>query len=137
MHRCAGGLWLQGHTARASLLCSVGKIFHCVRYLSAAPRISIWNKEELPEEWKELIIVSIYKKGDKTDCGNCRAYHFCSYVQNLANILLSRLTPYAEEIIGDHHGGFRCNRSTTDHIFCINQYLRKNGNTTKWCNSSL
>jgi len=31
-------LWLQGHTARASLLCSVGKIFHCVHYLSAAPR---------------------------------------------------------------------------------------------------
>ena len=28
---------------------------------------SIWNKEELPEEWKESIIVPIYKKGDKTD----------------------------------------------------------------------
>ena len=38
MHRCAGGLWLQGHTERASLLCSIGKIFHCVHYLSAAPR---------------------------------------------------------------------------------------------------
>jgi len=31
---------------------------------------SIWNKEELPEEWKESIIVPIYKKGDKTDCSN-------------------------------------------------------------------
>jgi len=29
--------------------------------------ISVWNKEELPEEWKDLIIVSIYKKGDKTE----------------------------------------------------------------------
>jgi len=28
---------------------------------------SIWNKEELPEELKESIIVLIYKKGDKTD----------------------------------------------------------------------
>jgi len=34
--------------------------------------ISIWNKEELPEEWKESIIVPIYKKGDKTDCNNYR-----------------------------------------------------------------
>jgi hypothetical protein len=28
---------------------------------------SVWNKEELPEEWKESIIVHIYNKGDKTD----------------------------------------------------------------------
>ena len=34
--------------------------------------VSIWNKEELPEEWKELSIVPIYKKGDKTDCSNYR-----------------------------------------------------------------
>jgi len=27
---------------------------------------SIWNKEELPEDWKESIILTIYKKGD---CG--------------------------------------------------------------------
>ena len=32
--------------------------------------ISIWNKEELPEEWKHSIIVPIYGKGDKTDCSN-------------------------------------------------------------------
>ena len=33
--------------------------------------ISIWN-EELPEEWKELIFVPVFKKGDKTDCHNYR-----------------------------------------------------------------
>jgi hypothetical protein len=31
---------------------------------------SIWNKEELPQQRKESIIVPIYKKGDKTDCNN-------------------------------------------------------------------
>jgi hypothetical protein len=36
-----------------------------------------------------------------------------------------RLTPYAEEIIGDHQCGFRYNRSTTGHIFCIRQILEK------------
>ena len=35
--------------------------------------ISIWNKEELPDEWKESIIVPIYKKGDKTDCNDYRS----------------------------------------------------------------
>ena len=43
----------------------------------------------------------------------------------LSNILLSRLIPYAEEVIGDHQCGFQRNRSTTDHIFCIRQILEK------------
>jgi hypothetical protein len=30
-------------------------------------RKSIWNKEELPDQWKESIVVRVHKKGDKTD----------------------------------------------------------------------
>jgi len=68
---------------------------------------SIWNKEELPEEWKESIIVLIYKKDDKRDCINYRGISFLSTAYKiLSNILLSRLTPYAEEVIGDHLCGF-------------------------------
>jgi hypothetical protein len=43
----------------------------------------------------------------------------------LSNILLIRLTPYADEIIGDHQCGYRHNRSTTDKILCIWQILEK------------
>jgi hypothetical protein len=32
----------------------------------------IWNKEELPQQWKESINVPIYKNGDKTDSNNYR-----------------------------------------------------------------
>ena len=39
--------------------------------------IAIWNKEALPGEWKESIIVPIHKKGDKTDLITIGAYHFC------------------------------------------------------------
>jgi len=88
--------------------------------------ICIWNKEELPEEWKDSIIVPIHKKGDKTDCNNYRGISLLPNTYNiLSNILLSSLIPYAEKIIGDHQCGFRRNRSTTDHIFCIRQILEK------------
>jgi hypothetical protein len=99
---------------------------------------SIWNKEELPDQWKESIIVLVYKKGDKTDCSNYRGISLLSTTyKNLSNSLLSRLTRYAEEIIGDHQYGFRRNRSKTGHIFCIRQMFRKNGNTMGLCISYL
>ena len=84
----------------------------------------IWNKEELPEEWKQPIIAPTYKNSDKTDCINYRGISRLSTTYKiLSNILLSQLTPYAEEIIWDHQCGFRRNRSTTDHILCISQIL--------------
>jgi hypothetical protein len=42
----------------------------------------------------------------------------------ISSTVLSRLTPYADEIIGDHQCGFQCNR-WTDQIFCIRQILEK------------
>ena len=56
--------------------------------------IAIWNKEELPEKWKESIIVRIYKKGDKTDCSNYKEHITLPTIYKiLCIILLSRLTP--------------------------------------------
>jgi hypothetical protein len=86
---------------------------------------SIWNKEELPQQWKESIIVPI-NKGDKTDCNNYRGISLLSTAYKiLSNILPARLTLHVNEIIGDHQCGFRRNRSTTDQIFYIRQILEK------------
>jgi hypothetical protein len=90
--------------------------------------IAIWNKEELHEEWMESIIIPIHKKRDKTDGNNYRGISLLPTTYKiLSNILLSRLIPYVDEIMGDHQGEFRWNRSTTDHIhvFCIRQILEK------------
>jgi hypothetical protein len=43
----------------------------------------------------------------------------------MLSILLSRLIPYAEEIVWNHKGGFRRNSSTTDHIFSIHQIMEE------------
>jgi hypothetical protein len=59
----------------------------------------IWNKEELPHQWKESIVVPIHKKGDKTECSNYRGISLLSTSYKiLSNILLARLNPYADEI---------------------------------------
>ena len=88
--------------------------------------LAIWKKEMLPEQWKEFIIVPMYKKGEKTNCSNYRgiSISLTSY-KILSNIILGRLTPYVEEIIEDHQCGFRCNRLTIDQTFCIRQILEK------------
>jgi hypothetical protein len=58
---------------------------------------SIWNKEELPDQWKESIIVTVHKKGDKTDCNNYRGISLLSTPYKiLLNILISRLNPYID-----------------------------------------
>ena len=88
--------------------------------------ILIWNKEALPEQWKDSIIIPIFKKGDKMSCNNYRGISLLpTCYKILSNILLMRLVPYADEIIGDHQCGFRRNRSTADQIFTIRQILEK------------
>jgi hypothetical protein len=69
-------------------------------------------------------MVTIHKKGDKTDCNNYRGISVLSTSYRiLSNILLAKLTPYADEIVADHECGFQCNRSTPDQIFYIRQIL--------------
>jgi hypothetical protein len=80
----------------------------------------------LPDQWKESIIVTVHKKGDETDSNNYRGIPLLSTSYKiLSNIFHSRLVPNIDEIIGEHQCGFRCNRSTTDQIFCIRQILEK------------
>ena len=43
----------------------------------------------------------------------------------MSNIILGRLTPYVDEIIGNHQCAFRHTRSKIDKIFCIRQILEK------------
>jgi len=74
----------------------------------------------LLDEWKESIIAPNYKKGDKTDCSNYRGISLLSITyESIYNILLSKLIPYAKDIIGYRQYG--CLRN----ILCIRQTLEK------------
>jgi hypothetical protein len=93
----------------------------------------VWNKEELPHQWKESSVIPTHKKGDKTECINYWGILLLPTSYKTLSNILSRLIPYADEIIGDHQCGLRCNRSMTDQIFYVCQILEK-----KWeCNSTV
>jgi len=85
----------------------------------------IWNKEELLRDWKESIIVAIYKKGDDTDCSNYRGISLLQTTYRiLSNILLPRIRR------GNHWGSSmwistQYDRPATDHIFCNRLILEK------------
>jgi hypothetical protein len=86
---------------------------------------STWNKEELPQQWKESIIIPIHKRGDKTECNNYQDISLLSTAyKTLSHILLTRLTPYVNAVIGEHQCGFHDNRSIMDQIFYIWQILQ-------------
>jgi hypothetical protein len=64
---------------------------------------SIWNKEELPDQWKESINLSVHKKSDKTDC-NTSNYGGISLLPIsytiLSNIFLSWLSSSQMKLLG-------------------------------------
>ena len=49
---------------------------------------SIWNTEELPEEWKESIIIPIYKKGDERSYSNYTGISILSTTYKIVSNIL-------------------------------------------------
>jgi hypothetical protein len=62
----------------------------------------IWEEEIITEDWKESIIIPVYKKGDRDRCENYRGIALGNAVYKiLANIILQKIKPYNEKIVGD------------------------------------
>ena len=67
----------------------------------------IWNSEEIPEDWGESIVVPIYKKGDKEQCGNYRGISLTPVISRIfASLLLKRLSECWESRIREEQAGF-------------------------------
>jgi hypothetical protein len=57
----------------------------------------IWNKEALLNQWKESVIVTIQKEGNKTGCNNYHPVSLLSTSYKIVFNILSRLSPYIDE----------------------------------------
>ena len=86
-----------------------------------------WEVGSVLQAWKDASIVTIYKKGDRTDCGKYRGISLLSTAGKIfARILLSRLSTHiTPEVVPGTQCGFRGNRSTVDMICVLRQLQEK------------
>ena len=50
----------------------------------------IWKRKEWPTDWKKLVYVPIYKKGDKKECGNYRTIALISHASKVLLRVIQR-----------------------------------------------
>lgn len=72
----------------------------------------------VPKNWKESIIIPIYKKGPKNNPANYKGITLLNSIQKLmTKILTQKITNKIN--ISEEQQGFRVGRSTTDAIFVL------------------
>ena len=55
--------------------------------------MKIWDQEVIQSDLRDALIVNLFKKGDKADCGNYRG------ISLLITILFKRFLPLSEEVL--------------------------------------
>jgi len=95
---------------------------------------SVWNKEELSEEWKDLIIIPISEKGEKTDCSNYRSMSLFSTTYKLYPASCCHCKLHMQRIL---MGIISMNFNAVGQLLIIYsafvKYLRKSVNRMKQC----
>ena len=79
---------------------------------------------EVPQQWKDAIIMVLDKKKDRAECGNYRGISLVAHAGKiLLKIIARRLSEYCERlgIMPEKQSGFRPNRFTTDMMFVIHR----------------
>lgn len=87
----------------------------------------IWREEIVPPQWREGLIVNLFKKGDKEDPGNYRGISLLSVVGKVfCKILNNRLVQHLDEgrVLHEGQAGFRRNRCCTDNVYTLNEIVQ-------------
>ena len=87
--------------------------------MEALHRISnfVWEKEEIPDDWKRGLLVKLTKKGDLSRCGNWRGIMLLSIPSKVVTrVILNRMKVAVDEALRDEQAGFGKDRSCIDQI---------------------
>ncbi len=77
----------------------------------------IWEKEVIPDEWKQGLLIKVPKKGNLSHCRNWRGIMLLSVSSKiLTGIILVRLKTVLDVKLRNEQAGFRSGRSCVDQI---------------------
>ena len=86
----------------------------------------IWEKEEVPVDWGQGVIVTLPKKGSLSDCNNWRGITLLSVPgKAFCSVLLNRLKDEIDHTLRQEQAGFRSGRSCCEQIFTLRNIIEQ------------
>ena len=85
-----------------------------------------WKCGKTLHEWREAIILPIYKKGSRDECGNYQTISLLSLVGKIyARVVCEMLRLLTDAVLMDEQGGFRVRRGCVDQLFAVREVSEK------------
>ena len=86
-----------------------------------------WINGEVPSDWKEAMIVPLYKgKGETSECCNYRRINLLNVVGKLyGRGWIERVKRKTNNSVSDEQCGFRAGRGCVNQIFCLKNLIEK------------
>eukprot|EP00666_Eupelagonemidae_sp_cell4sb_P017863 gene17863-biopygen8456 len=86
----------------------------------------VWKHGSVPKAWRDAVVVPLLKGGDLRLCDNWRGISPLSVPGKiLALIIVKRLTPVAESLLGETANGFRPERGCEDVVAFVRDLLEQ------------
>jgi hypothetical protein len=84
----------------------------------------VWKAELIPNSWRKGTIISLFKAGDRTECGNYRPITLLRIIDKLFTaVITARLEPAIP--LHDHQSAFRSKRGTMDPLFVLASMIQE------------
>ena len=86
----------------------------------------VWERDEMPEDWRKDLIVKIPKKGDVSVCVNSHGITLLSIPSKVfCRVILNRIRMAVDQRIREEHAGIRADRGRSDQIFEVQTGVRQ------------
>ena len=86
----------------------------------------IWDKEEIPEDWRKGLIVKLRKRGNFTECDNWRGITLIPVIMKIfGSAIINRIRVGVDNKLRNEQAGYRQGRNTTEQIFVLRNIIEQ------------